>query len=313
MVEKRLDIHTGGSEMTLEDLKRRKIELGYSNEMISAKSGVPLGTVQKIFGGTTKKPRFNTLQSIQCVLFPELHSPKEAALYKDIVHNLTLDYADRVDETNAFDEYRYEMPEEEHKVSYEQVMSWKQPGEFTVEDWINLPDGSVMELIDGVLYDRNTPTTRHQFIVMKLTIQLDAAIESKGKGHCLVLSAPTGVQPDADDEKNGLIPDVLLVCDKEKYKGKEIIVGAPDFVAEVLSPSTEKYDRTKKFIKYWKAGVREYWVIDLENEVVLTYMFGEKTIVENYSFEDQIPLGISNGEIVVDFRSISDRMHQYFD
>ena len=70
--------------MKIEDIKKRKIELGYTNEMIAEKSGVPLGTVQKFFGGATSKPRFNTIQSIECVLFPELHGRKEAAIYKEI-------------------------------------------------------------------------------------------------------------------------------------------------------------------------------------------------------------------------------------
>ena len=70
--------------MKIEEIKERKKELGYTNEMISELSGVPLGTVQKFFGGATSRPRFNTIQSIECVLFPEKHSKKEAALYKDI-------------------------------------------------------------------------------------------------------------------------------------------------------------------------------------------------------------------------------------
>ena len=300
--------------MTIEDMIRRKYELGYTNEMIAAKSGVPVSTVNKIFSGATKRPRYNTLQSIQCVLFPEDHSPKEAALYRDIVHNLTLDYADRAEESVAFDEYRYELPEDDHMTSYEEVVSRKKPGEFTVEDWLALPEGSLMELINGVLIDRNTPTTRHQFIVTQLTIRLDTAIDGMSNGHCLVLTAPTGVQPDPDDNKNGFIPDMLIVCDRDKYKGKEIIVGPPDFVAEVLSPSTEKYDRIIKLNKYWKCGVKEVWIINIEEEEIYSYMFEEgKADLKNYGFGDSIPLGISGGRVLIDFGSITTRMHSFFD
>ena len=45
--------------MTLEEMKKKKIEYGLTGEMIAASSGVPLGTVQKIFGGTTKAPGKN--------------------------------------------------------------------------------------------------------------------------------------------------------------------------------------------------------------------------------------------------------------
>ena len=297
--------------MKIEDIKKRKIELGYTNEMIAAKSGVPLGTVQKFFGGATSRPRFNTIQSIECVLFPELHSKKEAALYKEIVENLTLDYADRVAETSALDEYSYDMSDVDHRAGYEEVLSWKAPGEFTIEDWKNLPNGAWMELIDGVLYDRNYPTKRHQFVATQLTIELSLAVR-KMRGPCLVLG-PAGVQPDEKDDKNGFIPDVLMVCDREKYtKDEETIVGAPDFVAEVLSPSTEKYDRTVKLGKYWQAGVREYWMVDIKNKEVWVYLFDKSAIISRYSFEDQIPLAISDGKIIIDFKSIYEEMNSFF-
>ena len=299
--------------MKISDLKKRKEELGYTNEKVSALSGVPLGTVQKIFGGATTRPRYNTLQSIECVLFPELHSHKEAALYKDIVHNLTLDYADMVSEPVSFEEYSAEMPVEDHKNSYEKVISWKEPGEYTVEDWKGLPDGSMMELIDGVFYDRNTPTLRHQFIVTWLTVQLCTAVKEAGKEHCLVLMAPTGVKIEANDEKNCLIPDILAVCDEEKYNRDEgLIVGAPDFVVEVLSPSTERQDKTIKLGKYWKAGVAEDWVINIKDKEVWAYSLCDNAIINRYSFEDQIPLGIYDGKIVIDFKSINDQMKSFF-
>ena len=296
--------------MKIEDLKKRKEELGYTNEMVSALSGVPLGTVQKFFGGATSRPRLNTLQSIECVLFPEKHSPKEAALYRDIVHNLTLDYAENVSEMPAFYEYSADVPVEQRRI-YEKVSSWKEPGEFTVEDWENCPDGSWMELIDGILYDRNYPTKQHHFITTKLIVQLDNAIEKAGKP-CLVLG-PVGVQPDEKDEKTGVIPDIAIICDREKYtKDEAKIIGAPDFVAEVLSPSTERYDRTIKFDKYWTAGVREYWLINIEKREVWVYKLDKSAVITKYSFEDQIPLGISEGNIIIDFKSISDGLKRFF-
>ncbi len=300
--------------MKISDLKKRKEELGYTNEKVSALSGVPLGTVQKIFGGATSKPRYNTLQSIECALFPELHSNKEASLYKDMVHKLSLDYADRVSETPALDEYISAVSAEDIAAGYEKVISWKAPGEFTKEDLNDLPDGLTMELINGVLCDRNTPTTRHQVIALELFAQLNMAIRNNPEKHrdCLVLAAPTTVQPDKDDDKNVFIPDVLAVCDKDKYKGGEEIIGAPDFVAEVLSPSTKDYDKTKKLIKYWDAGVREYWIIAPESRRVFVYILNECTILNRYSFDDQIPLSISGGEIVIDFKYINDRLKNYF-
>ena len=54
--------------MTLEEMKARKVELGYTNETVARLSGVPLGTVQKIFSGETKSPRYDTIQKLQAVL-----------------------------------------------------------------------------------------------------------------------------------------------------------------------------------------------------------------------------------------------------
>ena len=51
--------------MTIEEMKQRKIELGYSYQQISRLSGVPLGTVQKIFRGATRAPRYETLCALE--------------------------------------------------------------------------------------------------------------------------------------------------------------------------------------------------------------------------------------------------------
>lgn len=303
--------------MKISDLIERKKELGYTNEMISEKSGVPVSTVNKIFGGFTEKPRYNTLQSIECVLFPELHSPKETALYKDIVENLVLDWGNRVAEGAAIDEYNFEPLKKEEVIGeYERLLSRKKAGEFTVSDLDNLPEGMLIELIDGVIYDRNTPTKKHQLIVTRLSAQLDAAKDKvKGKRKdCLVLVAPTGVRLSKEDEKNRLIPDILMVCDKEKYNDKEEedIIGAPDLVIEVLSPSTEKHDTFVKLNKYWTIGVREYWIIDIEREEIYVYSFEKRIAPKTYNFEDLIPLEISAGAITIDFKSINDSLKNYF-
>lgn len=54
--------------MTIEEMRRKKIELGLTNEMLAEESGVPLSTIQKIFGGVTKAPRKLTIEAITRVL-----------------------------------------------------------------------------------------------------------------------------------------------------------------------------------------------------------------------------------------------------
>lgn len=54
--------------MTVEEMKQRKKEFGYSNEKLSELSGVPLGTVQKVLAGVTRSPRYETLIALERVL-----------------------------------------------------------------------------------------------------------------------------------------------------------------------------------------------------------------------------------------------------
>ena len=62
-------------------------------------------------------------------------------------------------------------------------------------------------------------------------------------------------------EEERYVPDFMLVCDREKLKWNGVH-GAPDLVAEVLSPSTARYDRWHKKRVYEAFGVREYWIVN---------------------------------------------------
>ena len=58
------------------------------------------------------------------------------------------------------------------------------------------------------------------------------------------------------------------------------------------------------------AGVKEYWIVDTDNEKVMVYMFEKDYLPTQYTFDDMIPIGISNGECSIDFSRIKDRMSQ---
>ena len=62
--------------MTIQEMKQKKKELGYTNEMVSALSGVPLGTVQKVFAGATSHPRYETLQALERAFEDGKHNPE---------------------------------------------------------------------------------------------------------------------------------------------------------------------------------------------------------------------------------------------
>ena len=63
---------------------------------------------------------------------------------------------------------------------------------------------------------------------------------------------------------------------------------------EIVLPSSKQMDYYKKLFKYRTAGVREYWVVDPERELVTIYNF-EKDSMEEYSFDKDIPVGLYEG------------------
>lgn len=62
-------------------------------------------------------------------------------------------------------------------------------------------------------------------------------------------------------------PDITVVCDPKKLDDIGC-KGAPDFIAEVLSPSSKRHDRLVKFELYQRAGIPEYWIVDPELRTV---------------------------------------------
>lgn len=260
--------------MTIEQMRERKRELGYSYEQIADMAKLPLGTVQKVLGGITKSPRYDTLQALEAVFNDSstLLLKEESAVYG----------AGCVREAAAI--YRA-----------------KKPGEYTIDDYMALPDDERVELIDGVFYDMAAPRTLHQLIGSEIHITIRDYIR-RNKGKCIPLSAPTDVQLDCDN-KTIVQPDVMVVCDRDKFKFGRVY-GAPDFVVEVLSPSTAKRDGTLKLSKYCNAGVREYWLVDPKRKRVVVYDLENDAFPTIYTFNDEVPVGIFKGMCVVDFKEI---------
>jgi Uma2 family endonuclease len=181
----------------------------------------------------------------------------------------------------------------------------KMQGEYTIEDYAKLPEDKRFELIDGVLFEMEAPTTDHQKIAGYLHYELMKCVEEHGMP-CYPYIAPVDVQLDKDIWTM-VQPDVLICCDHELDTGKRIF-GAPDFAAEILSPSSRGRDMFLKFNKYKKAGVREYWMIDPKKQQVLVYLFYKENDVSAYNFEDHIPVSISDGLCEVCFSKLIPRL-----
>ena len=103
------------------------------------------------------------------------------------------------------------------------------------------------------------------------------------------------------DDVNYVEPDLSIICDKNKItdKGCE---GAPDWIIEIVSPSSRSMDYNQKLFKYRTAGVREYWIVDQMKQQVTVYNF-EHDLFEEYSFTDKVKAGIYN-DFEVDFSKI---------
>lgn len=264
--------------MKIAEMKKRKKELCYTNAMVAEKSGVPLGTVQKIFSGETKNPRIDTLEALESVLKQPL----------PLGYSIESERVDR------------------WKAKAEPTERWPRQGRYTTEDFYAVPDDIRIELIDGTIYELAAPTLNHQRVQLALASEFSACIDEHGMS-CEVIVAPFDVRLDRDN-RTMAEPDLMIVCSAEIAGDARYLDGPPDLAVEILSPSTRAKDCTVKLRKYMNAGVREYWIVDLENEKVMVYMFEEDVLPNQYSFEDSIPAGISEGKCSIDFSRIKKRL-----
>lgn len=170
---------------------------------------------------------------------------------------------------------------------------------YTIDDIFALPEGQRAELIDGELYMMAAPGMVHQRIVMELSFRIRDYIGRK-KGDCEVFPAPFAVFLNADD-KIYVEPDLSVICDKKKLT-EEGCYGAPDWIVEVVSPSSRPMDYNKKLFKYRTAGVREYWIADYERNLITVYDF-EHDEMTDYTFQDHVKTGIYE-DFAIDFSGI---------
>ena len=163
---------------------------------------------------------------------------------------------------------------------------------YTIEDIYALPDGQRAELIDGRIYDMAPPNTRHQMLVSELNITIGNYIRSHG-GNCRIFPAPFAVFLN-EDNRNYVEPDISVICNKDKLNDKGCN-GAPDWIIEIVSPSTEHIDYGVKLFKYRSAGVREYWIVNPKTRTVNVFDFEYDQASTQYCFDDEIPVCIYEG------------------
>ena len=274
--------------MTIQEMRERKKELGYTNEAIAQMTGVPLGTVQKIFAGFTKAPHAKTMEALE-----QLFGREEPA---ERVPHRKVSYLEEPAPGGALvrDSAVYRQPDPKQ-------------GHYTLDDYYALPDERRVELIDGYIYDMASPTAVHQIILLQLGIQLQPCTDAH-EG-CEVFIAPSDVRINRDN-KTMVQPDVFVVCHVD-YKEKRRTEGAPEFIIEILSPSNRFHDMFRKLNLYRFAGVKEYWIVDPANLKVIVYDLEHDMPPVTHELDGEIPVGISDGECVIDFADIRRRIAKY--
>ena len=171
--------------------------------------------------------------------------------------------------------------------------------EYTIDDIYALPDGQRAELIDGVIYNMSLPSFRHQKILSFLHIEIGNHIR-KNNGNCEVIPSPFSVFLNKDD-KNYVEPDISVICNKDKLD-EYGCNGAPDWIIEIVSPSSKRMDYFIKLFKYRTAGVREYWIIDPMRNRITVYNFEADDVLE-FTFSDKVKVGIYEN-LEIDFSEI---------
>ena len=170
---------------------------------------------------------------------------------------------------------------------------------YTYADYLTWPDDARYELIDGEAFLMTpAPLIEHQEVAGEVYHQLRNQLDGKP---CRPYIAPVDVRLPRNDEADAAIdtvvqPDVLVVCDPSKIDRRGVR-GAPDWLLEVLSPSTAAHDQIAKRRTYERAGVREYWLVHPGDRTLTVYALidGQYGRPDIYELKDHTPIGVLPG------------------
>lgn len=141
---------------------------------------------------------------------------------------------------------------------------------YTINDIYNLPEGHRAELINGQIYDMAPPSTAHQRILSFLHLEIGSYIREHN-GPCEVIPAPFAVfLKNENNSTDYLEPDISVICAPDKIDDKGCH-GSPDWIIEIVSPSSKRMDYYTKLTLYRANGVREYWIVDPLRKTIVVY------------------------------------------
>jgi len=155
-------------------------------------------------------------------------------------------------------------------------------GTYNYADYLTWKFEQAVELVKGKILPLAVPSRRHQDISLALTIRLHASVL---KNSCALYVAPFDVR--LFDKRKSLKankdvytvvqPDLCVICDKSKLDDKGCL-GAPDLVIEILSPGNSIREMKIKKNLYEENQVREYWIIDPDDETAVQFVLTDSGI-----------------------------------
>lgn len=174
---------------------------------------------------------------------------------------------------------------------------------YTEEDYDHLPETIHAELIGGQFYSMSAPSRIHQKILSFLHVEIANYIRSKG-GPCEVYPAPFAVKLFNDDNRTIVEPDLSVICDPNKLTDRGCS-GSPDWIIEIVSPSTSSHDYIRKLNLYADAEVKEYWIVDPLSRKIFVYHLEQTAFkADSYTFQDKINVNIYD-DLWIDFKVLN--------
>lgn len=302
---------------SVEEIRAKKKELKLTTADIANSTELPVSTVSKIMTGETKNPSYITIEKIDDFIRKEEFRARVDAYLKVLKKYMEEHPDEIVDQYKFFYDYVEEHPlHEERPVKNRDVSllwPWKDlpfvsdlaladKRGMTIDDLRNMEESRYIELIDGCIIHNESPRIEHHNIVRSIGKQIDKYIDANN-GSCIMYDTGVGVIF-KDNEYNYFIPDIVVVCNKDIIDS-EGILGGPDWVIEITSPSTRAIDYKTKMHKYMYAGVREYWIVDLEKEKVAVHFNGEPMMVYIYGIDEEIPVRIYDEKLKIRIEVLS--------
>ena len=309
--------------MNVEKLKQLKKDAGYTNKMIADDSGVPLGTVQKIFSGETKAPRYKTLKAIEAVLIPAsgiisdyvtndimtrgsgTAGAKEGMVSADDVRmkgsgtagvnegavSSAASAAVSADVSKS-DVSKTNVTDAEGS-AYKTTSAKIRKTEMSSDDVQNVNIKGTESLIGNKLL--------HKLIADDIIFVVRKYIEDNNLSG-FVNGSHVGVKLESGD--GGIIaPDVSYISSKEMLT-RQGITGTPELIVEIMDGETRSNEIGSKPDMYRDCGVKEYWMIDIDAKNIMVYDFVREAFPSMYGFSGKVPVRTLGEDCLVNFAQV---------